>query len=67
MDALISSTINSTRGASPLPQPAGHSSPPEYTDLKHRIHRKLIERLTRETMAHLDAPQARSEVEATVA
>lgn len=68
MDTLISSTLNSTRGASPLPQPAGRApSPPQYTELKHRIHRKLIERLTRETIAHLDAPQARPEVEATVA
>jgi pilus assembly protein CpaF len=67
MNTVISSTLNPAHEASPLPQPAGRPSPTEYTELKHRIHRKLIERLTRETMAHLDAPHARPEIEATVA
>ncbi len=40
---------------------------PEFAELKHRLHRKLVERLTRERLAELDSPQARPEIRATIA
>jgi pilus assembly protein CpaF len=42
-------------------------TPPEYTELKHRIHRKLLERINLERLAEIDAPRVRQEVRTAVA
>ncbi len=55
------------KNATPAASQPVFASPPEYTELKHRIHRQLVERLTRERLAELDSPQARPEIRATIA
>ncbi len=42
-------------------------TPPEYTELKHRIHRRLLERINLERLAEIDAPRMRQEVRTAVA
>lgn len=42
-------------------------TPPEYTELKHRIHRRLLERINLERLAEIDAPRTRQEVRTAVA
>jgi pilus assembly protein CpaF len=51
----------------PAPSDPVIESLPELAELKHRVHRKLVERLTRERLAEIDSPQARSEIRATIA
>ena len=58
--------------SSSLPTPAEQQtaatrSGREYTEFKHSIHRRLVERLTGERLAQLDSPQARPEVRAVIA
>ena len=40
---------------------------PEYLDLKHRVHRRLVERINLERLAEIDAPRVRREVREAVA
>jgi hypothetical protein len=51
----------------PAPSDPVIESLPELAELKHRVHRKLVERLTRERLAEIDSPQARPEIRATIA
>jgi pilus assembly protein CpaF len=44
-----------------------NKAPPEYTEMKHRIHRKLLERINLERLAEIDAPRVRQEVRTAVA
>ena len=56
------------------PSPAGEAThaessqpSPEYMDLKHRVHRRLVERINLERLAEIDAPRVRREVREAVA
>ena len=40
---------------------------PEYTEMKHRLHRRLLERIHLGRLAEIDAPRVRGEVRAAVA
>jgi pilus assembly protein CpaF len=42
-------------------------SVPEYMELKHQLHRKLLERINLERLAEIDAPRVRREVRVAVA
>ena len=55
------------KSAAPAASEQVSQSFPEFAELKHRIHRKLVERLTRERLAEIDSPQARPEIRATIA
>jgi pilus assembly protein CpaF len=58
-----------TTGLAPAPNADSRDikTPPEYTELKHRIHRKLLERINLERLAEIDAPRVRQEVRTAVA
>ena len=65
---------DSLTGSATQPGPAGEvthpesSQPsPEYLDLKHRVHRRLVERINLERLAEIDAPRVRREVREAVA
>jgi pilus assembly protein CpaF len=59
-------TSTGTANAKDL-ETAAKLPPPEYTELKHRIHRKLLERINLERLAEIDAPRVRQEVRTAVA
>ena len=40
---------------------------PEHMELKHRVHRRLVERINLERLAEIDAPRVRREVREAVA
>jgi pilus assembly protein CpaF len=61
------SSVTSTGTAGAVDPLARTGTPPEYTELKHRIHRKLLERVNLERLAEIDAPRMRQEVRTAVA
>ena len=65
---------DSPAGPGTEPSPAGEAThaessqpSPEYMDLKHRVHRRLVERINLERLAEIDAPRVRREVREAVA
>ena len=65
---------DSPAGPGTEPNPAGKAThaessqpSPEYMDLKHRVHRRLVERINLERLAEIDAPRVRREVREAVA
>jgi pilus assembly protein CpaF len=59
-------TSTGTANAKDIDEHAART-PPEYTELKHRIHRRLLERINLERLAEIDAPRVRQEVRTAVA
>ncbi len=64
MEQTTISALDQRQTASEKP---AEGTTPEHMELKHQLHRKLLERINLERLAEIDAPRVRREVRAAVA
>ena len=63
----MATPVNGLDTESPQETPSGGAAAPETMELKHVLHRKLLERINLDRLVEIDAPRVRREVRGAVA